>query len=59
MKTSRLSLAVLALIGESDAIDHARLHYLPTSFSQMRDVSADELGDKFTGDSADKFDSLS
>jgi len=24
----------------------------------MRDVSADELGDRFTGDSADKFDSL-
>jgi hypothetical protein len=58
MKSSRLSLAVLALIGDSSAIDHARSFYLPISQAQMmKDVSADDAGDRMnTADSYDRYD---
>ena len=59
MKSSKLSLAVLALIGDSNAIDHARSIYLPISTAQTkREMNADQIGDSSnTADSYDRFDS--
>ena len=59
MKTTGLSLAVLALIGDSQAVDQARSFYIPLSFAQSsknatstKSMTADDYN------SYDKYDSF-
>ena len=61
MKTTGISLAVLALIGDSQAVDVARSFYLPHSLAQSsknanatKSVTADDYND---ADKYDKFES--
>ena len=68
--TAGISLAVLALIGDTKAISHARTIYLPISHAQgpepakdtepkdpkkpKKELNADEIGDK--SNAMDKYD---